>query len=86
MRIDHVILATPDLDATATRLAAEHGLEAVGGGRHEGMGTHNLIVPLGGGYLELLAVADPAWTPCSRWPSAWAWTSRPSAAPGSAPA
>jgi hypothetical protein len=29
------------------------------GGRHEGMGTHNRIVPLGGGYLELLAVADP---------------------------
>jgi hypothetical protein len=28
------------------------------GGRHEGMGTHNRIVPLGGGYLELLAVAD----------------------------
>jgi Glyoxalase-like domain len=60
MRIDHVILATPDLDATAVRLAAEHGLEVVGGGRHEGMGTHNRIVPLGGGYLELLAVADPA--------------------------
>ncbi len=31
-----------------------------GGGRHEGMGTHNRIVPLGGGYLELLAVADAA--------------------------
>jgi hypothetical protein len=29
-----------------------------GGGRHVGMGTHNRIVPLGGGYLELLAVAD----------------------------
>jgi hypothetical protein len=28
------------------------------GGRHEGLGTHNRIVPLGGGYLELLAVAD----------------------------
>ena len=28
------------------------------GGRHEGLGTHNRIVPLGGGYLEILAVAD----------------------------
>jgi hypothetical protein len=28
------------------------------GGRHEGMGTHNRIVPLGPGYIELLAVAD----------------------------
>ena len=59
MRIDHVILATADLDAAAARLAAEHGLVATGGGRHEGMGTHNRVVPLGGGYLELLAIADP---------------------------
>jgi len=26
--------------------------------RHEGLGTHHRIVPLGGGYLEILAVAD----------------------------
>jgi hypothetical protein len=37
---------------------AELGLAVAAGGRHEGMGTHNRIVPLGGGYLELLAVAD----------------------------
>ena len=59
MRIDHVILAATDLDAAAARLEAEHGLRAKSGGRHEGMGTHNRIVPLGGGYLELLAIADP---------------------------
>jgi hypothetical protein len=59
MRIDHVILAATDLDAAAERLEAEHGLRAKGGGRHEGMGTHNRVVPLGGGYLELLAIADP---------------------------
>ena len=59
MLIDHVILATTDLDGAAARLAAEHGLVATGGGRHEGLGTHNRIVPLGGGYLELMAVADP---------------------------
>jgi Glyoxalase-like domain len=58
VRIDHVILATADLDAAAQRLEREHGLRAVGGGRHEGLGTYNRIVPLGGGYLELLAVAD----------------------------
>jgi hypothetical protein len=58
MRIDHVILAATDLDEAAARLEAEHGLRAVGGGRHEGMGTHNRIVPLGDGYLELLAIAD----------------------------
>ena len=60
MRIDHVIYATQDLDRTAARLEAEHGLAARGGGRHVGLGTENRIVPLGGGYLELIAVADRA--------------------------
>jgi hypothetical protein len=59
VRIDHAIWATRDLDATAARFEREHGLAATGGGRHDGLGTHNRIVPLGGGYLELLAVADP---------------------------
>jgi hypothetical protein len=59
MRIDHAIWATSDLDAAAARFEREHGLAAAGGGRHEGMGTHNRLVPLGGGYLELLAIADP---------------------------
>jgi len=59
VRIDHVIYATGDLDAATARIEATLGLEAVAGGRHEGLGTHNRIVPLGGGYLELLAVADP---------------------------
>jgi hypothetical protein len=60
MRLDHAIWATRDLDAAAAHFEREYGLAAGGGGRHEGMGTHNRIVPLGGGYLELLAVADAA--------------------------
>jgi hypothetical protein len=59
VRIDHVIYATGDIDAAAGRVQSELGMTAVRGGRHEGHGTHNRIVPLGGGYLELLAVADP---------------------------
>jgi hypothetical protein len=59
VRIDHVIYAAADLDAAAARIEAELGLEIVEGGRHEGHGTRNRIVPLGGGYLELLGVADP---------------------------
>ncbi len=58
MRIDHVIYATADLQAAAARLEAELGVLTVAGGRHEGLGTHNRIMPLGGGYLELLAIAD----------------------------
>lgn len=59
MRIDHVIYATADLDAAAVRVESELGLSAAPGGRHEGHGTRNRIVPLGRGYLELMSVADP---------------------------
>jgi hypothetical protein len=60
VRIDHVIYGTADLDVAAARVEAELGLSAVAGGRHEGLGTHNRIVPLAqGSYIELLAVADP---------------------------
>lgn len=59
MRIDHVILAASDLDAAAARIEREYGLRVKAGGRHDGMGTHNRVVPVGGGYLELLAIADP---------------------------
>ena len=58
MRIDHVLYVTTDLDAAAARVRNELGLNAVQGGRHQGHGTHNRIVPLGGGYLELIAIAD----------------------------
>jgi catechol 2,3-dioxygenase-like lactoylglutathione lyase family enzyme len=58
VRIDHVIYATRDLDRAAAMVEGQLGLSAVAGGRHEGVGTHNMIVPLGNGYLELLAVCD----------------------------
>jgi Glyoxalase-like domain len=59
VRIDHVIWKAHDLDRATARIAAEHGLSDDGGGRHVGIGTHNRVLPLGGGYLEVLAVADP---------------------------
>jgi hypothetical protein len=59
MRIDHVIYVTGDLDETAVRVQSDLNLTVLEGGRHEGHGTHNRIVPLGGGYLELMAIADP---------------------------
>jgi hypothetical protein len=58
VRIDHVIWATGDLEATAERLARDYVLPDGGGGRHVGIGTHNRVFPLGGGYLELIAIAD----------------------------
>ena len=60
LSLDHVVLAVADLDASADRLLAEHGLASVRGGRHPAWGTGNRIVPLGETYLELLAVVDDA--------------------------
>jgi hypothetical protein len=58
MRIDHVIWVTDDLDTAAERFVSEYGLRPGGGGRHVGIGTHNRVFGLGGGYLEVIAVAD----------------------------
>ena len=60
VELDHVILGTPDLEATARRLEAEHRLASLPGGRHVGLGTENRIVALGEAYLELMGIADPA--------------------------
>ena len=57
--IDHVLLAVRDLDAAAVWIREQHGLTALPGGRHPGVGTANLIVPLGDDYLELIAIVDP---------------------------
>ena len=58
LRIDHVVLAVRDLDASAERLWSEHGLRFVAGGRHPRWGTANMIAPLGSDYVELLGVVD----------------------------
>lgn len=58
LEIDHVILAVDDLDRAAASLLQAFGLVAVAGGRHPGHGTGNMIVPLAGTYLELMAVVD----------------------------
>lgn len=60
IELDHVILAVPDLEAAARRFEEAHRLPSVPGGRHEGFGTENRIVPLGEAYIELLGVADAA--------------------------
>lgn len=58
--IDHAVLAVRDLDAAAERLHREHGFASAAGGRHQGWGTGNRIVPLGEQYVELLGIVDEA--------------------------
>lgn len=61
MRLDHVSYACePDgLAATADRISAKLGMEAVKGGVHPRFGTRNMIFPLvNGQYLEVVEVLD----------------------------
>ncbi|MCJ1422134.1 hypothetical protein MMC29_000013 [Sticta canariensis] len=60
-RLDHIILAARDVKEAAKHILEEYGLAAYEGGRHQGWGTENYIVPLNGnGYLEIAAVFDEA--------------------------
>ncbi|HLW47202.1 MAG TPA: VOC family protein [bacterium] len=55
---DHVLVAVRDLAEAARRFETAYGLRALQGGRHPGVGTANMIVPLGSSYLELIAVVN----------------------------
>jgi hypothetical protein len=75
VRIDHVLLVAADLEATASRLREEQGLASIPGGTHPQWGTANRIVPLGGPYLEIIGIVDPALAaenPFGRWVGALA--------------
>ncbi len=68
--IDHLVVAVPDPDAAVDALAAELGLTAGGGGRHDRLGTFNRLIWLGDSYLELIGVFDPELARAS-------WVGRP---------
>ena len=59
LKLDHLVYAVPDLEKAIESFSHQLGCAPVFGGRHEGLGTHNAILPLEGlTYLELMA-ADP---------------------------
>ncbi|HKX16582.1 MAG TPA: VOC family protein [bacterium] len=57
---DHILVAVADLAEAARTFETTYGLRALQGGRHPGVGTANMIIPLGSTYLELIAVVDQA--------------------------
>ena len=65
-RVDHLVWATPDLEAGIRDIEKLTGVRASPGGKHPSWATHNALLSLGPGiYLELLA-PDPSVPPPSR--------------------
>lgn len=58
-QLDHIVIASPNLQALASEFYELTGVKPVPGGRHEGKGTANQLVGLGEGrYIELVG-PDP---------------------------
>jgi len=74
-RLDHLVVVADNLAQAAAWCTATFGVSAGPGGRHALMGTHNLLLPIGGpawpqAYLEMIAI-DPDALPPSGGRARW---------------
>jgi hypothetical protein len=69
LALDHLVVAAATLDEGRAFVRDRLGIRMAPGGRHGHMGTHNLLIGLGGRtYLEVIAVDPDAPAPSrSRW-------------------
>lgn len=65
-RLDHLVLIAASLEQGAAYCQRALGVTPAAGGRHDAMGTHNLVLNLGRQtYLEVIAI-DPLAAPLAR--------------------
>ena len=67
-RFDHVVIGATHLGDAADIVEARLGADLTGGGRHPLMSTHNRLMQLKEGYLEVIAIDPDAPVPGrTRW-------------------
>lgn len=67
--LDHIVVAASTLEVGRAWARETLGVDPVGGGKHDGLATHNTLLKLNGNrYLEIIAIDPDAGAPNSpRW-------------------